>query len=108
MARIMKSTNYRNSQPPPQKPYHTVEQAVRDPSPIGSKSPREGHMSPQPQVRPLKVESYTYRHKQKVIQVENIKFLNKLMSQRSQFEPQVMKERREHEEKMLKHLCRFP
>ncbi len=58
--------------------------------------------------KPTKSGSYKFKQSQKVIHNENIKFLDKLMSQKSHFDNELLAEKRENEEKLLRKLCRFP
>ncbi|TNV73947.1 hypothetical protein FGO68_gene5103 [Halteria grandinella] len=58
--------------------------------------------------RPAKVESWAYKSEQKKIHDENIHFLNKLMKQKSQFNQDSWREKREKEEQILKNMCQFP
>ena len=72
-----------------------------------SNSPR-GVINKSPQTKEKRADSYQQKTTQKKIHDENMRFLNRLMSQRSHLDVVEMKEKRDREEKMLKHLCHFP
>lgn len=72
-----------------------------------SNSPR-GPINKSPISKDKRAESYLQKSTQKKLHDENMRLLNRLMSQRSHVDVVEMKDKRDQEEKMLKHLCHFP